>query len=51
MENATHEDTEVKKKGFGGKFYNFIACGGFILILLALVAIAVFVGYLVKCKS
>jgi hypothetical protein len=39
---------EVKKKGFWAKFMNFLMMGGFIVILIAIVAIIVLVEKLMK---
>jgi hypothetical protein len=48
MENAKQEKGEEKKKGVGEKFINFLCYGGFIVILIAIVAIAVIVQMLMK---
>ncbi len=43
--------TEVKgekKKGFGAKFMNFLMMGGFIVVLIGVVAIVVLVEMLMK---
>jgi len=42
------EKSEVKKKGFGAKFMNFLMMGGFIVILIGVVAIVVLVEMLFK---
>jgi hypothetical protein len=39
---------EEKKKGFGAKFMNFLMMGGFIVVLIAVVAIVVLVEMLFK---
>jgi len=39
---------EEKKKGFGAKFMNFLMMGGFIVILIGVVAIVVIVEMLFK---
>jgi hypothetical protein len=54
MEATTHnekEKRETKKTGmqkFLSGFYNFLAMGGFLIILIAIVAIVVLVSYLTK---
>ena len=42
------ETKEEKKKGFGAKFMNFLMMGGFIVVLIAIVAIVVIVEMLMK---
>ena len=42
------EKGEVKKKGFGAKFMNFLMMGGFIVVLIGIVAIVILVEYLTK---
>ncbi len=42
------EKVEQKKKGFGAKFMNFLMMGGFIVILIGVVAIVVLVEMLTK---
>jgi hypothetical protein len=46
MENVKQGDE--KKKGFGAKFLKFLACGGFFVILIGIVAIMVVVQMLMK---
>jgi hypothetical protein len=46
--NESAEKGEVKKKGFGAKFMNFLMMGGFIVILIGVVAIVVIVEMLFK---
>jgi hypothetical protein len=48
MENAKPEKIEEKKKSFGQKFMNFLMMGGFIVILIGIVAIVVIVEMLTK---
>jgi hypothetical protein len=38
----------AKKKGFGAKFMNFLMMGGFIVVLIGVVAIVVIVEMLMK---
>ena len=42
------EKKEEKKKGFGAKFMNFLMMGGFIVILIGVVAIVVLVEMIFK---
>jgi hypothetical protein len=46
MENVKPE--EEKKKGFGAKFLNFLMYGGFLIILILIVAIWVIVEMAMK---
>jgi flagellar biogenesis protein FliO len=51
MENAKQEKQEKeeeKKKGFGEKFINFLMYGGFIVILIVILAIVFIVEKLMK---
>jgi hypothetical protein len=48
MENAKQEKGEEKKKGFGEKVINFLCYGGFVIVLVVIVAIAVIVQMLMK---
>ena len=49
MNPATNEKSEKKeKKSFGQKFMNFLMYGGFIVILIGVVAIVVLVEMLTK---
>jgi hypothetical protein len=55
METAVNEEKELRssaegkeKKTFWNRFYNFLAYGGFILVLLAAVAIYITISLLVK---
>jgi hypothetical protein len=43
MEAVEQKET---KRGFWGKFYNFLACGGFLLVLVFIVGIIVLVSVL-----
>jgi hypothetical protein len=45
---VTVEKAVEKKKGFGAKFMNFLMMGGFIVVLIAIVAIVVLVEKLFK---
>jgi hypothetical protein len=45
METAEAKKT---KRGFWNKFYNFLAMGGFLLVLVAIVGIIVVVSILFK---
>ena len=47
-EGAAKSPAETPKKGFGAKFMNFLMMGGFIVILIAVVAIVVIVEMLLK---
>ena len=42
------EKVEEKKKGVGAKFMNFLMMGGFIVVLIGIVAIVILVEYLTK---
>jgi len=42
------EKVEEKKKGFGAKFMNFLMMGGFIVVLIGVVAIVVLVEMIFK---
>jgi hypothetical protein len=49
MSTAVNEKKEgASKKGFGAKFMNFLMMGGFIVVLIAVVAIVVIVEMLTK---
>jgi hypothetical protein len=48
MENTAAKQEQEKKKGFGAKFMNFLMYGGFIIILIGVVAIVVIVEMLTK---
>ena len=48
MENAKQEKGEEKIKGFWEKFMNFLMYGGFLIILIFIVAVAIIVGRLMK---
>ena len=48
MENAKQEKGEGKKKGFWQKFVTFLMYGGFLVILIAIVAIMIIVSILMK---
>jgi hypothetical protein len=41
------EEKKVKRS-FWGKFYNFLACGGFLLVLVFIVGIVVLVSVLTQ---
>jgi hypothetical protein len=41
-------EPKEKKRGFWNKFYNFLAMGGFLLVLVAIVAIVVIISILFK---
>jgi hypothetical protein len=41
-------ETKEKKRGFWNKFYNFLAMGGFLLVLVLIVAIIIAVSILFK---
>jgi hypothetical protein len=45
MEPVEQKET---KRGFWSKFYNFLAYGGFLLVLVVIVGIAVLVSILFK---
>jgi hypothetical protein len=45
MDTAEAKET---KRGFWNKFYNFLAMGGFLLVLVAIVGIIVVVSILFK---
>jgi len=40
--------TKKKKKSFWSSFYNFLACGGFMLVLFLFVGIVVLISVLTK---
>jgi prepilin signal peptidase PulO-like enzyme (type II secretory pathway) len=42
------EKAEEKKKGFGAKFMNFLAMGGFFVIAIGALAIFILYSYLTK---
>jgi hypothetical protein len=48
MEDAIQEKEEAKKTGFGTKFLNFLAYGGFIVIIAAIGALVIIVDKLMK---
>jgi|WetSurMetagenome_2_1015567.scaffolds.fasta_scaffold527232_2 hypothetical protein len=52
VQNAANPTTEPvkeeKKKGFGAKFVNFLMMGGFLVILIVGVAIAIGISMLFK---
>lgn len=48
METTAAKQEQEKKKGFGAKFMNFLMYGGFIIILIGVVAIVVIVEMLTK---
>ncbi len=48
VKQANIEKAVEKKKGFGAKFMNFLMMGGFIVVLIAIVAIVVLVERLMK---
>jgi hypothetical protein len=48
MENANQEKEEGKKTGLGEKIMNFLAYGGFLVVLIAIAAIALIVDRLLK---
>ena len=55
MEAATQNEKEKKleanktgKRKFWSAFYNFLAMGGFLIILIAIVAIVVLISILMK---
>ncbi len=43
-----NETTTKQKKGFWSAFINFLAMGGFLVVLVVGVVIAVFISYLTK---
>jgi len=45
MEAAEPKET---KRGFWSKFYNFLAMGGFLLVLVAIVGIVILISILFK---
>ena len=47
-ENAVKPDEEKKKKSFGTKFMNFLAYGGFLVILIGGFALYLFIWWLFK---
>jgi hypothetical protein len=51
MENMKHDSiqkAEEKKKGFWGKFYNFLAMGGIMVLLIVGVGIFILISILTK---
>jgi hypothetical protein len=48
MENASQEKEEQKKIGLGEKLMNFLAYGGFIIIVMLVAVIALIVDRLLK---
>jgi len=48
VKTVSTEKAEEKKKGFGAKFMNFLMMGGFIVVLIGIVAIVILVEYLTK---
>ena len=55
METGKQEDKGIKvgteskgKKGFLNAFINFLAMGGFMIVLIVIVAIVVLISYLTK---
>ena len=48
MEVAMNGKTTKEKKGFWSAFISFLSMGGFLVILVLGVAIAVFVSYVTK---
>jgi hypothetical protein len=48
MGGWNQEKEEGKKKGFGEKFMNFLACGGFLVLIVVIAAIALIVDRLLK---
>ncbi len=48
VKQANIEKVAEKKKGFAAKFMNFLMMGGFIVVLIAIVAIVVLVERLMK---
>ena len=45
-ENATKNGEQPKKKGFGEKFMNFLAYGGFLVILIGGGALVILISWL-----
>jgi hypothetical protein len=41
-------EQKEKKRGFWNKFYNFLAMGGFLLILVVIVGIFIAINFLFK---
>jgi hypothetical protein len=41
-------EMKEKKRGFWNKFYNFLAMGGFLLVLVAVVGIVIIISILFK---
>jgi hypothetical protein len=41
-------ESKEKKRGFWNKFYNFLAMGGFLLVLVVIVAIVVIISIIFK---
>jgi hypothetical protein len=48
MGGWNQEKGEGKKKGFGEKFMDFLVCGGFMVIIVVIVALALVVDRLFK---
>jgi hypothetical protein len=48
MGNLNQEKEAGKKKGFGEKFMDFLVCGGFLVIIVVIVALAFVVDRLLK---
>jgi len=48
MENEVKAGEETKKKSFGSKFMNFLAMGGFLVILIGGFALYLFIWWLFK---
>jgi heme/copper-type cytochrome/quinol oxidase subunit 2 len=48
MEVAMNEATTKKKKGFWSGFLTFFAMGGFMVILVAVVAVIMLISYLTR---
>ena len=47
-ENAPKNGDQGEKKGFWTKFMNFLAYGGFLVILVGVAAIVIFISWLFK---
>jgi heme/copper-type cytochrome/quinol oxidase subunit 2 len=48
MEVAMNETTPKEKKGFWNAFVTFLSMGGFLVILVAVVAVVILISYLTK---
>jgi heme/copper-type cytochrome/quinol oxidase subunit 2 len=48
MEVAMNETTTKEKKGFWNAFMTFLSMGGFLVILVLVVAIAILISYLLN---